>query len=140
MRSASFSTVLLLAVITILIYSCDKKSSNSTLTKTETPVAGTGGLNTFNIIPIHDSIAIDSCMIYIKYNTTVTPVAYDDSFKCKLVDGQPTATFTMLKPGVYYVFGKGWDIIRSQTVVGSQPYTIKTDSAVNTITLDMRKL
>lgn len=139
MRLAWLSKALLIAVCTVSIISCEKKIDDSTPKKTTT-VAGKGGDNTLLITPVHDSVNVDSCMVYIKYNTDVTPVTFDDSAKCKMVSGKPVATFKELKQGQYFIWGKGWDLIRSQTVTGSVPYTITTMGTAVEVTLQTKKI
>lgn len=94
-----------------------------------TPVAGKGGNATLNITPQHHGKNIDSCMIYIKYNTSDMPSSYDDSVKCVPQSGKPVGTFTGLKAGNYYIYGKGWDPNISQKVIGGKPYTITTEQS-----------
>jgi len=139
MKSALLSryTILLAAVILVGV-GCKKiKSTSSTNTTTITnpdggtivnpPTAGPGGEAGFRITPNHNNLNIDSCLVFIKYDAAVVPKdgKYDDSTWAKPdKDGVPVASFNGLKPGNYYLFGRGWDLIRSQKVKGGLPFTI----------------
>lgn len=140
MRPAWLSKVLLIAVCSVAVISCEKNKTTTPTVNNTASVGGKGGDNTLHIVPVHDSVYVDSFMVYIKYDATVTPVTFDDSFKCKKVNGFPTATFSGLKQGNYYIWGKGWDLIRSQTVTGSVPYTITTSGTAVTVTLQTKKI
>ncbi len=65
-------------------------------------------------------------MVYIKDYAPVIPAnnVYDDSMACVEIDGKPTAKFTNLTSGEYYLYGTGWDNIRSERVRGGMPYVI----------------
>lgn len=139
MKSALFSRLFILsAAILVIATGCtklkDHKSStvtNITPEPTVSPTsAGKGGDAVLQILPIHDNIKIDSCMVYVRYNSLViseTGSDYNDSAWVEVVDGDPIARFYDLKPGNYYIFAKGWDIIRSEKVRGGLPYTITKD-------------
>lgn len=106
--------------------------------KREEPVeiAGKGGNASIKAIPKHHSKYITDCTMYIKYNTNDKPAAvfsasqYDDSLKCTTVDGIPSATFTGLKKGKYYVYGVGTDpavATNNGRVEAGKPVTITAD-------------
>jgi hypothetical protein len=84
----------------------------------EETLAGKGGYATLSITPQ-----------YIKYNTKNTPAYYDDSVQTILQNGIPTAVFTELTKGDYYIYGIGIDTSIMQTVKGGIPYTIETETA-----------
>ena len=96
--------------------------------------AGKGGATTFKITPKHHGRNIDSATIYIKYNTQDLPSTYDDSAKCVMENGKPVATFSGLKKGKYYLYGKGWDPSISEGVKGGVPQNI-TEEKTYEITL-----
>lgn len=133
MRSAWVSTTLVLAIITTFAISCEKKTTVPSTPTPTTPIGGKGGNATLLVTPIHDSLYIDSCMVYIKYDAPVIPAnnVYDDSIACVQINGKPTAKFTDLRSGEYYLYAKGWDIIRSEKVRGGMPYMV-SDSTVKT--------
>jgi hypothetical protein len=94
----------------------------------DTTIGGKGGGAVLRVTPQHHGKNIDSCMIYIKYNTQDKPASYDDSAKCVLIDNKPVATFPSLKKGKYYLFGYGWDPSIGQAVKGGAPYTISSET------------
>lgn len=150
MNSTMFNRfVLLIAAFAILGTGCRKikQSSNSTTVtvtpedKEVVPEAGKGGNATLQIVPVHDGLDIDSCMVYIKYNTGVVPGQdnYDDSAKAyKNEDGVPVATFRDLKTGNYYLFGRGWDLIRSQKVRGGLFFVVEEEKKATVHTFDVQ--
>ena len=86
------------------------------------------------VVMQNSGLNVDSGWVYVKYNASVTPVGnkYDDSTLVIHVDGVPMAIFTNLKVGDYFFMGKGWDIIRSQTVFGTRPFTIDKSAEFGT--------
>ena len=146
MKSAVHSTVIiLLAIMTVAAIGCRKLkkdksgtvTSSTTVTGQEVPaVGGKGGEAAIKAIPNHGGLDIDSCMIYIKYNSAVISAdgTYDDSTWAVMENGRPVATFSGLLPDKYYLFGKGWDIIRSQKVRGGLFYTVEKDNNFTTHT------
>lgn len=91
--------------------------------------AGKGGNATLRVTPRHHGLAIDSCTIYIKYNSSELSATFDDSVQCVQIDGKPVGTFSGLKKGNYYIYGKGWDPYIIQSVAGGIPYTITEEQA-----------
>ena len=95
-----------------------------------TPIAGKGGSTSLRVTPFHHDKAavIDSCTVYVRYNAQDAPAdgVYDDSARVQPGgNGVPAqAVFPGLKPGNYYLFGRGWDPVISQTVRGGSPFTI----------------
>ncbi len=85
---------------------------------------GKGGNATISISPTHLTSFVDSCLVYIKYGSLNTPTdgIYDDSARCVLVDTIPVATFTNLKAGLYYFYGKGYH---------QAPYNVYVKGAAN---------
>lgn len=141
--------ILLIAAFAVVGTGCRKieqSSSSTTVTvtpedKTVVPDAGKGGNATLQIVPVHDGLQIDSCTVYIKYNTGVVPGQgnYDDSAIAYVnEDGTPIARFTGLKTGNYYLFGRGWDIIRSQKVRGGLFFVVEEERATTTHTFTVQ--
>src|SRR5690606_2214161 len=93
----------------------------------EDPIGGKGGNAVLNLHPRHHALYIDSCTVYIKYNASEKPSSFDDSVECTMVNGVPTGTFSGLKPGNYFVYGKGWDTAIQESVVGGIPYKISEE-------------
>jgi hypothetical protein len=118
------------AIIAVLsIAACKKREEPVTA-----DVAGKGGSATIKATPKHHSRYIDSCTVYIKYNTldlpagTFSPSQYDDSIKCvKINDSTSVGTFTSLKKGKYFLYGVGWDKKGPYAVAGGLPVTISAD-------------
>jgi hypothetical protein len=96
--------------------------------------SGKGGIAVIKATPLHGVVLVDSCMIYIKYNTTSQPInnVYDDSARCIPEAGKPVAIFTQLKPGYYYLYGKGWD---GKAVKGGTGWLISDTISTNAITI-----
>lgn len=150
MKSALLSRFLILLAVTVLAgVGCKKldHTSNSTVVtvtpdQPPKPIAGQGGTASFRVIPNHDGVDVDSCKVYIKYDAAVVPIdkVYDDSAWAKMVDGKPVASFDGLKPGNYYIFGNGWDIITSEHVHGGVPFVIleKNKSTTHTFALPLQ--
>ena len=94
---------------------------------------GKGGSGTIMVSPTHSGSYVDSCMVYIKYGTLDEPAsgAYDDSQKCVLADTIPVATFTNLKPGLYYFYGNGYHLTYQAYVKGAANYTMCTEHSAS---------
>lgn len=120
------SGYLLLAVSVLFLNACRDKTS-----ATPDPIAGKGGNATLNIVAKHHSKNIDSITVYVKYNTQDAAAVYDDSVKAVMKDSQPTATFTNLKAGKYYIYSLGWDPTILSAVKGGIPYTITEEKQLN---------
>lgn len=120
---------MLFVAFTSLI-SCERKDSHVANPDT----AGKGGTAILKITPQHHGKNIDSATIYIKYNTQNLPATYDDSVKCVMENGKPVATFTQLKKGKYYIYGRGWEPAISAYANGGIPYTI-TEEKTHEITV-----
>ena len=114
----------------LFLFSCKKDDD------APPPVGGPGGLATLKATPRHHGRQIDSCTIYIKYNSLNPPLdsVYDDSARCVLVNGVPVATFAGLKAGSYYLYGYGWDpqLSPPQHVRGGIPWTITQETLQST--------
>lgn len=98
---------------------------------TPKPIGGKGGNATFLITPKHHSKNIDSCTVYIKYNTITNPGKgnFDDSAKCIMTNGVPVATFAGLKAGDYYLFGMGYDPGILDVVEGGRIFSISEEKS-----------
>ena len=118
-------TTSVLAIVLLSVFSLASCGDRET-----TEIGGKGGSTTLKVSPMHHSEYIDSCTVYIKYNVSDKPSSYDEEVKCVMEDGKPVATFTSLKKGNYYIYGKGWDKEIEKDVVGGIPYTIKDDNKV----------
>ncbi len=94
-----------------------------------TKTAGKGGNAVLNCVPAHHEVYknIINAKVYLKYNAQNAPITYDDSVSCTMVDGKPTATFSGLKTGDYYIFASGFDTSVSQISKGGMPYTIASE-------------
>ena len=116
MKKLSF----LMLVPVLLSASCEKD-------KNEEPKldAGKGGTATLKLTTQHHSAYIDSCMVYIAYNTLDAVEEFDDSMKVSLIDGKPQAIFTNLKNGDYYVYGEGYDPGIFEGVKGGIPVKVR---------------
>jgi hypothetical protein len=119
-----------IGLMSVAVVSCDKERTNvNTPTDNGPVIGGKGGLATLKITAMDDTLAIDSCKIYIKYNAVQMPIQFDDSAMCSFVDLKPpVVTFPGLKKGTYYLYAKGWNIYESTTVHGGMPYTIVHDT------------
>lgn len=119
--------VYFLFVIVLLVAGCKHEPFK--------PIAGKGGNATLVVYPAHHGKAteLDSMMVYIKYNTQDAPAngVYDDSFSCVFINAQYYCTFTGLKNGEYYIYGKGYDYEYSTGVQGGLPHIIKTQQSQN---------
>lgn len=102
-------------------------------------MAGKGGNATLRLTPMHHSDPIDSCKVYIKYNTLDAANSYDDSTWATAVGGVPVATFSGLRSGRYYIFGKGWDASIGTEVRGGLPVTI-SEQRVHNLTLPVTEV
>lgn len=114
-----------LLAVAALIFSCNRDDDD--------PVGGKGGNATLRVSPMHHTEYIDSSMVYIKYNATSMPSAFDDSMMCVQSGGKPVATFGQLKKGNYYVYGVGFDEDQPldpdhwYNVKGGTPYVITVE-------------
>lgn len=131
-------TIIVLAGI-LAIAACKRREDP----KPTGDVAGKGGSASIAVTPKHHSKYIDSCTVYLKYNTLDLPSAifdaskYDENAKCiKINDSVAVANFTSLKKGNYYMYAVGWDKNITDTVVGGKPLTITGDSTYH-ITLSV---
>jgi hypothetical protein len=131
-------------VITILTAIALSASAISSCVRSEpepagpVDIAGKGGNASIIAIPKHHFKYIDSCTVYIKYNTldkpsqNFNPSQYDDAVKCvKINDSAWASTFSGLKKGNYYIYGIGRDNSLDTTVVGGKPVTITAESVYN---------
>lgn len=115
--------VSILALSICSLTSCDDRN--------DPELGGKGGSATLRVTPQHHGENIDSCTISIKYNAQDKPANYDEEVKCVMENGKPVATFSNLKKGNYYVYGKGWDADIEQDVVGGIPYTITEEKSID---------
>jgi len=71
---------------------------------------GKGGTCVVSVSGEHRGTLLDTCKVYIKYNTVDAPAngIYDDSAACMLVDTIPTAIFSGLTTGNYYLLAVGY--------------------------------
>jgi hypothetical protein len=131
-----------IVVLSIVIFSCDRDRNNVKVPVNDPVSAGKGGFANLKITAMDDTLAIDSCQIFIKYNASQLPTQFDDSAWCTFVDQKPpVVTFTNLKKGNYYIYARGWNIYESKTVHGGLPHTIVHDTtATFTIQLPVQPI
>lgn len=141
MKSAWFSTIILITVCSIAIFSCKKDDDKKTTTTAPLGAGkGDGGNITYRITPVHDNVNIDSCWVYVEYNSEFDQPQtnlYDDSVKCKVENGKPVATFSELRKGTYLFYAIGWDLVRSQTVEGSRVLYATEERTTNVVDLQL---
>ncbi len=118
--------VAVICVFIVLLAGGCKPDKNNPITG-----GGKGGSVSIRIIPeLYDQF-VDTCTIYVKYGTLDAPAngVYDDSIVCTVTNDTPSATFTNLKVGLYYFFGKGWHqgAGHPPNVKGSKNCTISSD-------------
>lgn len=134
MKLSAFKLSALCITLTLSAVACRKDDDNGQ----PTDVAGKGGNATIVATLAHHNISknITNAMVYIKYNTSDAPGngVYDDSAVCTYPNSVPTATFTSLKKGSYYLYGRGLDTSIAQTVLGGTKYDVP-DTTVQTYTV-----
>ncbi len=106
-----------LMTLCLFTFACKRKDGND-------KAAGKGGTAVISAVPRHHNETIDSCIVYIKYNTLDASTVYDDSTRAVKVNGIPVATFTGLKNGNYYLYGEGWDPSIVKDVRGGLPVVV----------------
>jgi len=116
----------------LILFAWSAGSCNRT-DKEEPGTAGKGGNAIIKVSPKHHSDEIDSCRVYIRYNSLDAAATYDDSTWVVQENGSPVATFSGLKKGKYYLFGNGWDPGVMQPVRGGLPVTIVEDKVYNLV-------
>ena len=100
------------------------------------PSAGLGGSANLKVRAVHHNANIDSCTIYIKFNSSeaVDLSEYDVSQVLKAdTNGNSYTVFEGLKSGNYYLFAQGWDPSISQNVKGGIPYTIVDETDISVV-------
>lgn len=109
----------------ILISACNRKDPSHQ--------AGKGGQAILKVVPKHHEVYknLVDAKAYIKYNTSDAPTSFDDSVACSYDSGMPTATFSGLKTGQYYIACTAYDTSIKQAVKGALPYEIKTENTIN---------
>ena len=124
MKNKSLSLVYGAALLAILP-SCNRKEQT----------AGKGGNATLVCTLIHHTTSknILNGKMYIAYNVSDIPSHYDDSATCTMIDGVPTASFSNLNEGKYYLSGTGYDTSISQSVKGGLSYEIKQETTLNVV-------
>lgn len=135
--------VAMLAVV-LAIASCTR--DNDVLEEPATPVAGETGKAVLNITPRHHLKNIDTCVVYIKYNSLVLPsnMKFDDSTTVFSKNGVPVASFDSLNRGDYYIYAKGWDPKTDidqagHVVMGGGPVTIYDSAKTYDIFIDVNE-
>ncbi len=85
---------------------------------------GKGGIAVIAATCDYYGTLLDTCTVYIKYNTHDAPAngVYDDSAASVLVNNWPTATFDSLTAGNYYLLAVG--IHAGSLSRGASPCTI----------------
>lgn len=118
-------SIALVCLMLTSLLSCTRKDNKGT--------AGKGGAATLRIVPSHHNVYtnIINAKVFIKYNTQDVPSGYDDSISCSAISSMPTAIFTGLRSGQYYLYAKGYDTSISQNVQGGMPYTIVDETTID---------
>lgn len=95
--------------------------------------AGKGGSATINAVLRHHDVYknIINGKTFIKYNAQDASETYDDSVDCIYISGMPTAKFSQLKKGKYYLYGTGFDTSIRQNVKGGIPYEVTEEAELN---------
>lgn len=124
MKIVSISTIVAL----FLLAAACKPSKNNSVSG-----GGKGGNVTIRLIPELWGEFVDTCMVYVKYGSLDAPAGdiYDDSVLCITANDTPSATFTNLKVGLYYFYGKGYHTGAGHPpdVKGSKNCTISADGS-----------
>jgi hypothetical protein len=95
--------------------------------------SGKGGSAVLIVSPVHHGQFVDTCTVYIKYNTLDAPSngVYDDSLVCTMADTIPVAIFSGLKKGDYYLFARGYHTLYVPPYVrGGLPVTISSQDSM----------
>jgi hypothetical protein len=100
--------------------------------------AGKGGSARLVATLAHHNITknITNAKVFIKYNTSDAPGngVYDDSADCMYINTVATAIFDSMKPGNYYLYGRGYDTSIAQTVLGGIKYdVVGTAAQIDTV-------
>ena len=130
MKHIIICLTLLIACSLLPVAGCKKPAEASTTS------GGKGGDRTIKVSPEHHGIFVDTCTVYIKYNTQDAPLdnVYDDSLVCVMMDTIPVAVFTNLKVGDYYLFARGYHTLYVPPYVkGGLPCKIRTEDTVKII-------
>lgn len=137
MKFSWFSCLLFLAAISAISVGCDKDKE---IVDPPPPViAGKGGNNALRIVPVHNGYNIDSCFVYIKYNSLDMPSSFDDSIYCTLDNRNEYAGyFSGLQKGNYFLYARGWDVITSEKVEDYMYHVIAEDAVIHTIKMPVR--
>jgi hypothetical protein len=124
-------TTIIICFVLLSLASCKKK-----------PSAGLGGNANLKIVVIHHAVELDSCKVYIKFNSSeaVSVSEFDLSQSLqKDSAGKSYTIFKGLKKGDYYIYGEGWDPSIFNTVKGGIPFTI-SDEIDQTINLPVTEV
>lgn len=98
------------------------------------PSAGFGGSANLKVSAVHHNATIDSCTIYIKFNSSEAVALSEYDLNQKLTTDTNGNSYTILeglKSGDYYIFAQGWDPSISQNVKGGIPYTIVNETDIS---------
>lgn len=116
--------IFLFSIVYVIFFStsCKRKTTG-----------GLGGNAILKIYPKHHNLSIDSCTVYIKFNSSELPTngVYDMEEKVVKVGSESYATLSGLKKGYYYIYGYGWDPSISENVKGGIPYRIKEETEIS---------
>ncbi len=119
--------------MTLLALACLCSDGCKKVDNAKQTYGGKGGDRTLAVTPEHHGLYVDTCMIYIKYNTLDVPAdgVYDDSAACVMMNGMPVAVFASLKQGDYYLFAKGYHAVYVPPYVkGGLPCKISVEDTV----------
>lgn len=115
---------LLAAALLLLAIGCKKKDEIIA-------TAGKGGKATVRVKPVYQERLIDSCVVYVTYNSKEAGAA-DDSVVQRLNNQEAIATFPQLRYGHYYFDVHAWDSVGQKRLRGGTAYEVSPeDSSVN---------
>lgn len=93
--------------------------------------AGKGGKATVRVKPVNQIRLIDSCVVYVTYNSNEAGTA-NDSVVQRLNNNEAVATFPQLRFGNYYFDVHAWDAVAQKKLRGGIGYVVSPeDSSVN---------
>jgi len=93
--------------------------------------AGKGGKAIVRVKPLYNNQGIDSCVVYVSYNTN-EPGLPNDSAVQRLNNTEAIGTFPGLRYGHYYFQVLGYDTMAKVRLRGGMAYEVSAeDSSVN---------
>jgi hypothetical protein len=94
---------------------------------------GKGGNGTLNVRLIHNDNYIDSAgIVYLAYGAAAPADGrYADSAKCTNTGDQYRASFTNLRKGKYYLYGKSFDKKAGKMIGGGNHYLLHEEATTD---------